>query len=79
MTPLHDADTVQLTEVAATSHPPLALQAPVLPQGGFSVHEDVARGVVADVQVPGVAAQVWHAPLQGPLQQNPSTQFAFAH
>jgi hypothetical protein len=48
-----------------------------VPQGERPLTGDVPFAV--GVHVPGVASQRWQLPLQGMLQQYPSTQLPLAH
>ena len=77
---------MQAVTALATWQPPEPLHAPVSPQGGLAGQNPGSRGDppgAMDVQVPGVAMQVWQLPVQAELQhkpwvQKPRPQSAFA-
>jgi hypothetical protein len=75
--PVQVRGTLQAVLAFATWHPPDPSQVPVLPQGGLAEHVLPSLGVppaAMDVQVPGVAVQVWHPPVQLDEQHTFCTQ-----
>jgi hypothetical protein len=82
--PLAQLAARQLTVAGATAQVPLAVQAPVLPQGGPATQRASVVPATTLAQVPLappvlVAEQPWQVPVHVVLQQNPSTQDPVVH
>ena len=78
-TPLAQLAARQEVVAGATAQVPLAVQAPVLPQGGAATQRESVVPTVTLAQVPLAApvlafAQAVQAPVQAVPQQNPLTQ-----